>query len=256
MKESPATDRRRFLRRWAIVTLGGALVMTILDGLLLQRSKSFFTGGFLAVEFLAGPVETAAFLLVSLAADLGVIGMLAALAFWASGRLRLRAAAVTTAAALAAVGPLVLADIISYEIARYVGDIVDVSLALDLAGGDVTEILAVMSAHLFVPGLLIACASGAAGSLVWIVHRRSAGGRWTGGPPSLLVVPIACGAASLVIAVAASTANETLQDGLLRKPSGKVLAFVAEAVSDIDRDGFGIAGRMGDPDWRNAAIFP
>ena len=86
-----------FLPRWSVVTIAAAALATALDAVLLQRSKSFFTGGFLSGEHLHGAGEIALFLLVSLIADAAVIGVLAAVAMVMLARARVAARACTVA---------------------------------------------------------------------------------------------------------------------------------------------------------------
>jgi hypothetical protein len=74
------------------------------------------------------------------------------------------------------VTPLLVADAISYEVVRYLGDAFDFALMFDLTGRSVAEVMAVASTHLVVPGLL-------AGSRCSSPPSRSCGSsigdRWT-----------------------------------------------------------------------------
>ncbi len=65
--------------RWAVATAVGATAVTVVDAVLLERSKGFFRGGFLSEDYLEGPVQTAVFLLVSLLVDAAFIGLVVAL---------------------------------------------------------------------------------------------------------------------------------------------------------------------------------
>ena len=129
-KAQPAT----FVSRWAVVTALGALCLTIVDGFLLERSKSYFTGGFLATDHLSGVSDTVAFLATSFVSDAAVVGMLAAIAMLVLTRWRVCAAAAAAAGLLAGIGPLFVTDVISYELTAYVGDLIDLSQSLELGG--------------------------------------------------------------------------------------------------------------------------
>jgi arylsulfatase A-like enzyme len=59
----------------------------------------------------------------------------------------------------------------------------------------------------------------------------------------------------LASAIAAG-ASETFADGLRRKPSGRLLETAAATVTDVDGDGFGLAGGMRDPALFDGSIFP
>ena len=244
-----------FIRRWASVTLVGAVVITAVDAALLQRSKNFFTGGFLTVQYLRGPAETAAFLLVSYVSDAAVLGLLAAVVMWVLGRTRVRASACAIAGLLAGLGSLLLADVLSYELVRYLGDALDLSLMFDLTGRSIGEFFAVASSHLLLPALLIVAAGGAAAGVVWVVHRRSKNERLHTRARAL-VLPLLAAVGGLLIVTSANAYDETIEDGALRKPSGRLLATVANVLTDVDGDGFGIGGRQTDPDLFNASVFP
>src|SRR5688572_1485522 len=56
------TTSAEFFWRWGLVTAAAAVILSTIDALLLQRARSFFTGGFLSVDHLAGPRDVAAFL--------------------------------------------------------------------------------------------------------------------------------------------------------------------------------------------------
>lgn len=245
-----------FLWRWLAVTLTGALLLSTVDALLLQRARDFFTGGFLSVDHLNGPGAIATFLSLSLLSDAAVIGLVTGLFMWILCRLQVRATTAVAAALTVGVAPLIVVDSISYELLRYLGDAADISLMFELTGGSVAELLAVAASHLMLPALLMAAAGTGAGALVWLVHRYAAGAPSKPARPILLAAPVVLWAAGLLIVTAATVSSDVMENGMRRKPSGKVLGMVADVVSDVDRDGFGIAARLSDPDAFNAAVFP
>jgi hypothetical protein len=245
-----------FLGYWAVATLTTALLLTGADALLLERSRGYFTGGFLSVDYLTGPGDAAAFLGLSLLTDAAIAGVLAGLAMWMLARASARADACGLGGLLAALVPLTIADIVSYELVRYLGDAVDLSLMFDLTGGNVSEILVVASSHLVEPAGMVLAAVAASGGLVWLAHRfgrprslEAPAWRLAWLPAGLLVLGLAG-------STAASTMSDVLENGLRRKPTGRVIAAVVDAVTDFDRDGYGIAGRTPDPSPFNARIFP
>jgi hypothetical protein len=245
-----------FRRHWILVTLSGAGMLTVIDALLLQRARSFFTGGFLSVDHLDGPWAITGFLVTSLLADASIIGVIAAVVMWVFARSRIRTGALLTAALLASVGPLIVADGISYELLRYLGDAADLSLMLDLAGGSVSELLAVASTHLVVPLSLAATAAMAAGALVWAIHRYTAGEPPP--PPAVraLTIPALVCVAGLLVTTAVSASSDVMENGLRRKPAGRIIGFIADEMTDLDGDGFGVAARVSDPDPFDVSVFP
>lgn len=245
--------RRPLLRDTMLVALG----VTVFDALLLQQKKAFFTGGFLSSYHTGGPLEASAFLLVSLLTDAGVAAVLVAAAWWLSGRLRLTPLAHRAAVLMLAAGPLLVADFVMYQLLTYLGDAFDLSLMFELTGGRPAEFFAVSSQHLLGSSMLVVAAGTVAFGVVWAANRLGRERASRVRPPRR-----AFAAAGSMFVLAALTsaavraANETFDDGLRRKPSGSLFGRLAELATDVDRDGFGVGGRMSDPDPFDAAVFP
>jgi hypothetical protein len=246
-------------KEWLLLTGGGALAATLFDAYLLERKKAFFRGGFLAIDHLRSPSEAVMFLGASLLADAAVIGVLVALGLWLGRHVRLTRLARAAAVTGLALTPLVVTNFISYQLLEYLGDAFDIGLMFDLTGRRPAEFLAVSSSHLLLPGAVMTGGGVAGVAVVWALNRFAPGKpapfgagrgsgvwRWTFGL-------LAAGLCSTAILRAGT---DVMENGLRRKPSGKVLGWVAETLSDVDRDGFGAIGRMSDPDPFNAAVFP
>ena len=245
-----------FRRPWAIATLAGAVVVTVIDAALLQRSKSYFTGGFLSVDYLDGWVDVALFVGTSLLVDGAFVGLVTGVVVWALSRSRLSAEASVLAGAIAGIAPLLVADVFSYQILQYLGDAFDFGLMLDLTGGNIFELLAVSSTHLVGVGLLALAAGGAAGGLIWAANRYWGPRATAALPARTLVMPLAFALAGCVSLTAAANASDSLENGLLRKPAARVFASLINIVSDVDRDRFGVVGRTTDPDPFDGSVFP
>jgi arylsulfatase A-like enzyme len=255
---TPASPPRRRgpLALWAAATLGAALTATLVDAALLQARKAFFTGGFLATAYTRSVGESALFLCTSLLADAAVAGLTAVAGLALLSPVALTRRARVTAVALAAFGPLLVADFVNYRLWTYLGDAFDFSLMFDLTGRSPREILAVAAGHLVGPGLLLAaCMVVAIVLLGWLNRPRDARARVPlTRRPVLAALALAAGA--LAVTTGARAASDTFDDGLQRKPSGRAIGWVAEAVTDVDRDGFGIGAGLRDPDAFNAAVYP
>jgi arylsulfatase A-like enzyme len=250
-----STVLRTAAGRWGALTAAGAVVITAIDALLLERSKGFFRGGFLAEDYLVGPGQTALFLVVSLLVDAALVGLLVALVALALRRTRLTPAARALAAFLVAIGLPIAYDVISYEVLRFLGDAFDLRLMMDLVGGDLGEILAVSVGSMAGPGFVAFAAFVASGVSVWAAHRYGPRvAHATGRQPLLL--PLLLSATAAVVLGVAATRSDVFENGLLRKPSGQLFASVVNAATDVDRDGFGIVGRSSDPDAFNAGVYP
>lgn len=246
-------------RRWAAITLLCAITVTALDSALLERKEGLFRGGFLAVDSLETLPQRTAFVLASLASDAAVAGLLAGLGLWLARRLSLHRNAATALAAALAAGPLVVADVLRYELARYVGDAMDLSLMFDLVGKRPSEFLAVAGPHLLIPvGALLALVAAVTAALWWL-HRRSSRGAGTTGRWDVRVgwtAPLALFVAGALVLGTARVQSAALDNGLRRKPSGDWLGQLITLATDVDRDGFGLLGRPPDPAPLDARVYP
>jgi arylsulfatase A-like enzyme len=229
--------------------------VTTIDAALLQRRRGLFTGGFLSDDHLSGVAETLAFVTVSLLIDAAVGGLLAVLAMYPLARAGASRLVVMTAGSMAAIGPLMLANAVNYEIARYLGPAFDLGLLFDLTGRSVAEFLAVASAQLWAALLTLAGLLVVACATLWAVGRVG-GVRAPMVRPRALLVPILLIAISAIVLSVAVSARESLSNGLLRKPSGQALERVITLASDVDRDGFGSIGRLVDPQPFDRRVFP
>ena len=243
-------------RLWVLSVVGAAALMTVIDAALLQRSKSYFTGGFLSIDHLTGAFDTAAFVALSFAVDAAFIGLAGALIAWVLSRARVGPRASVAAGVVGATSALLVADVISYQILRYLGDAFDLGLMVDLTGGDVSEVLAVASGHLGGLALMVIGVAVAAFAVVWAANRYWAEGAVVPLPAGALLLPVALAIAGGALLTAAANASDTLENGLLRKPAGRAFAAVINQITDVDRDRFGAVGRSADPDPFDRSVFP
>ena len=242
---------------WLSATVMAAVSASLIDAVLLQRKRTYFTGGFLSVDHITTPAQALGFVASSLALDVAVAGVLVALVLWAAGRTGASRRAAWIVAVLAALAPVIVADVVTYQLLTYLGDAFDFGLMFDLAGNSVSEIFAVSSEHLGGLGMAAALVVVAMGATVWLLVRRA-----TSSPApqvrfrTALAVPLALFVAVGVTTTFVRTASDVLDDGLKRKPAGRLLGTLADALSDVDFDGFGILGRVRDPNPFDAGINP
>src|SRR4029079_17886209 len=143
---------------WLGVTAAGAVAATIVDAVLLQRRRTYFTGGFLSTDHITSWRQAAGFFFGSLLADFAVIGVLVALVMWALTRLGLGRKSTLILAAVLSFAPIALADFINYQLATFLGDAFDFGLMLDLACRHPAEIFAVSSSHIVTAVAVLATA--------------------------------------------------------------------------------------------------
>lgn len=252
----PAFERGR--RFWLQGTLAAALTVTALEAALLQQKKAFFTGGFLAATHASGATEAAGFLAISLLVDISLAGAIALAVLWLTARLELTRTARLFLVTSGAAAPLLIWDFINYSLFAYLGDAFDFGLMFDLSGRNPEEILAVASSHAAAPALLTLGATAGLGAGVWALNRFGIRGTRTRIRVSrrLAAAAAALVGIGILATAAASRASETIEDGLRRKPSGNLYTRITSALTDFDRDGFGIGGRTSDPAPFDGAIYP
>lgn len=251
---------RRWME-WALLTGVAAVCATTFDAALLERKIGLFGGGYLADSYLYGPIEKAAFVIVSLLADAAILGLLVGPALWIASRLRLNSAGRTFLTLSLTLLPVVVANFIAYELFHYLGDLLNASVLFDLSGRSPAEVIAIVMPGLARPLLLVAAAAGIILALGWALNR------WIPAPfgPELheprghrlvLRLMVALLAIALVTVSFARLAHPAMDAGLTRKPSGQVFGHLVEGISDVDGDGFGLFSRVADPDPWNGAIAP
>ena len=244
----------RATSRWAAATAAGAVGVTAVDAVLLERSKGYFRGGFLSEDHLEGPVQAAGFVALSLLIDAALVGLVVALVARVLRVTRLTAEARVLAGLLVGAGGLLAYDAATYQVLRFLGDAFDLWLMLDLVGGSVSEIVAVSSGQFAGPAIIAAGSVALAAAMVILAHRLTRHTTTTGRDP--LVQPALLAVLAAVVLAVAATRSDVLANGLLRKPAGQAFAAVVNAATDVDRDGFGVVGRSADPDAFDASVYP
>lgn len=253
MRPSRATPARAV---GALVLLSSAVVWGV-ETALLDRQLGIFRGGFLAVQQLRGPGEITGFLAASLLIDLSLCGSLVLLGLWIGGRLRLGGLAAAAVALGLATGPSLVADVVQFQVARFLGDAAHLRTLFGLVKASPGEFLAVGAVGgggvlfvLFALGL-------AAGLVVWGLHRWSRQ-TWVAPARFSRVAGVGCAAICLAAAVvaAANLANPRVGNLVGRKPAGTALVMAIRWVTDVDGDGAGWLSRPADPAPWDPAIAP
>lgn len=244
---------------WIAIVAATAVFMTTVDAVLLQMKRAFFTGGFLAVDYLQSLPAAVGFLFLSFIGDAAIIGVAAALAFAVGRTLRLTR---TAAALLAAAVPLFClgaADITSYQLVSHLGDAFDLSLMFDLSGRSPAELWAVSAKQLAWPAAGVVGIAVLGAMTVRAVNRRTAqAGRVVAKYPmrGVATATLVLLLLGTVVTTAARVSSAEFDNGLKRKPSTRLLGAIVDALSDVDRDGFGILRAPTDPAPRDPGIYP
>ena len=244
----------RWLFGASLVTLGAA------DALVLDLTKAYFGSGYNGFA-LQNIGERAAFFASGALLDAALLGtawcfVLSAARLLHARPLRALALAATISLAL----PLAL-DLAMHRLHRVLGDVLELRLLIDLAGGSWRAALGEAAQDLppvALLGLIGALAGTALGYGVVRIERAS-----TALAAARLPGSRALAAASFALALAGTlllgwTASHApaLSFGLSAKPAGRAVAAVAGVLTDLDRDGFGWLPVPRDPAPFDAAIHP
>jgi glucan phosphoethanolaminetransferase (alkaline phosphatase superfamily) len=260
------SERRRVNGWWAywlLTALGCTVAATTIDAVLLQRKWNYLSGGFLARDYAATWSERLGFFSGSLLADFAVMSIGVTLTLWLALFARFRPRQAVALATMACLVPLAVVEFIYYRLGEFLGDAFDLRLMFELSGRNVSELLAVSTTRptdVLWTGAAVALPSG---WLVWVVARELTRHLWARtvgfvNPHALRALIASCS----LIAVASSAvivlrgASDALDNGLKRKPSVIALSYVISLFSDVDRDGYGILGRIPDTAPLDASIHP
>jgi glucan phosphoethanolaminetransferase (alkaline phosphatase superfamily) len=248
----------RWLAPWLSATAVAAVAMTAFDAMLLHRRQSYFTGGFLSVDYVSTWQQAAAFVAGSLIADASVLGVLIAIVLRVCSRLDISKKDSVILALMLSLAPVVTAGFIEYRLQSFLGDAFDLALLFRLAGRNPAEILAVSSYQLGLIAAALVVGMLVMASLIWTLRRHRKQLRSLS-LPSRRQAAVGCVVMLLVGAVTTTAlrrSSDTLDNGLRRKPTGQLLGTLVNLTSDVDRDGFGLLGRRSDPAPLDGSVHP
>ena len=258
-----AASHPDWLSRWVRATSIAAVAATIVDALLLQVRRSYFTGGFLSDDHVATAGQATAFVAGSLIADIAVVAGPAAMTLWLAARVGLSRRVGAGLAVLVSLAPIVAADFVAYRLQSFLGDAFDLNLMFALVGRDPAEILAVSAARLVSLGAIaFGAALVIAITVIAMRRRRPRLAARVQDRPGEAFIGRTIATWLLLLAVSSAACavlrleSDVVDNGLKRKPSGRALGMLVELISDVDRDGFGVLGRFSDPAPFDARIYP
>lgn len=234
-----------------------AVPATLVDGYLLDRALGIFSGGYLA-EIQVHGARLVVLALLSLLCDVAVLAPIIAAVLWLSRWLWMHAAARALLAIAVTLGIVATADVAVYELQRYVGDLVNVNVLVNLIGGDVREILyfsvspALHWLGIFSMGALVALGASVVLNRWFPTSMRQD----PGARRSTLVAMIAVLAVALVTGAIARSLDPGIDRALRYKPTGRVLGTFTQWATDVDRDGYGLLSTPRDPAPFDASIHP
>ncbi len=241
---------------WLTLALAGGLAITVIESLLLQRKLGFFAGGFLAADQLTGNWDRVRFLAVSATADTAMLALPSWIACRINAALRLGRAAGWVLSMLLILAPVALFELITYEIARFLGDAVNVTLLMDL-GGNRPELVSVAWAYLRSPLALSMLGVSAVALAILLIQRvvPKPAEQWRMGRAAFLRAAT-ISVAGLVVCGVTPVAYPWYALALNWKLSGHISGRLVRGATDFDGDGYGLLDRPADPALFDVSIHP
>jgi hypothetical protein len=247
-------------RAWPWLLAASVALVGAADAVVLDLARGYFGTGYNGVA-LRAPGEIAAFFAGGAVLDLAAVGFA-----WccvlplarALGARPLRALAVSTVAGVAL--PLAF-DLIRHRLHRVLGDVLELSLLLDLAAGSWRNALGEASQDL-PPLALLGAAGGGSAALAFValglLERRYPRLRTVELPRTLRLASLSACAGVLAVGLIAFGSKHltAVENGWSEKPAGRVLRSLVSAITDVDRDGYGWLSSPADPSPLDAAVHP
>jgi len=240
-----------------VLALLCAVPATLVDAYLLDRKLGILSGGYLAEYQLRG-ARLFLFGVLSVMSDVAVLAPIIAAVLWITRLLWMHALARAFLAVSVALGVVAAADVGVYELQRYVGDLVNVNVLVNLVGGDIREILHFsVSPALHWLGFLSLGALGVLGASVvldrwyYTTMRQDPGARRT---TFIALVVALCGA--VTVGALARLQDPGIDRAMGYKPAGRVLGGLTQWLTDLDRDGYGLLSIPADSAPFDPAIHP
>lgn len=233
------------------------VVIGAVELVLLQLGHSYFSGGYNGVYVRRLPL-VGSFLLAALAQDTWLVLGLWGIAVPLASRLRLGALQTFGVAGLVAVAVPLLMDFVRYQLHYVLGDLGGFSALWELA--DLPS--AAAEAAAYVPPLGIPVLGVWIGLFAVLALASRLEGRVA--PEPFAPPPVrhlwggflVVGVLVALVLQLPGVAARRIQFGLESKPSGIVLTWLGERLTDWDRDGFGLFAQLRDPNPFDASITP
>lgn len=239
------------------IALFCAIPTTLIDTYLLDRKLGIISGGYLAEHQLRGP-HLALFGVLGVFSNMALLAPIIAAVLWVSRLLWMHALSRMFLAISAGLGVMAVADVAVYELQRYLGDLVNADVLVNLVGGDIREILffSVSPAlhwlrYLSLGALLVLGAGLLLERRFHSEMRQDPGARRTTFIALVVALAIALGAGGV-----ARSIDPGIDRAMSYTPSGRVLAGLTQWLTDVDRDGFGFLAQPPDPAPFNPAVHP
>jgi hypothetical protein len=245
---------------WPAWIVALAIAIGLGNAILLDATTGYFSTGYNGPLLRSAPA-IAAFFSAGLVLDLFLVLAIWALVVPILGRLR--TGPLQSLLLLGAVGlavPVTM-DVVRYRIHRVLGDMVSFEVLWGLAEENLGGALAEAVAELPPAGLLVIGMAGALAAAAFTLRylERRFGLHDRPALPAPRHVWLATPALGMLAAAALLTASAHAPSvfwGLGLKPSGQVVSWLVQNLTDVDRDGFGLLSLPPDPAPFDASIHP
>ncbi len=253
-KKGNTTNRSQWVSILAVV-----FIVQILELLLLQRKYDLFTGGFLQPYSYESLSDRLLFLGVSFWVDLFFFGAIGAAWFRLAERFRIRRPIAAYNFLFFSVAAMGLWLAIKFKVLAYFNDTLNFLVIKNLGGGSLSEAFRYIAdeAAMFGIALLLLILAYWAGYRI-VTSRIGANdpvARRQSKPAFGLPAGLAVALATIVL-MAWINSEPELRYGLQKKTSYALLSRTLNALSDIDRDGYGLFRFPTDNDHLDAKVHP
>ena len=240
---------------WFSLLVLSTLLLSSAELLLINRKMGILTGGFLRLP-LENWSNISLLCLTLLLANSAVLSIPLQAILWVGDRCRWSGPKAVTLCLAGSSLPLIITDMIWYELSRYFGDAASFVLIRTIGSGTLLEALPQAYGHLiwFSMGMSVAlllCYATIRVSLMWITFPP-----WRLGGRIRFTVTLVLIIASFVLVFAGATRNEQLNKAFRSFPATYAFFELLDHCSDWDRDGSGILAVPPDPAPRDARIYP
>lgn len=253
----------RCLRRYdgllLAVCLGAAGITFTLDLGLLERKYDTFRGGFLQAHQIAGMPTVAAFVATLLVFEILFFVALAGLWGAVGHRLGARAPLVAYHFLFVAGGASVAVIAFRYQVLTYFSDFMNFAVLKNLGGGDLKEaiVYGLEEGRVFALFLGLGLALYAGGDAIMRrTLRRRAPARLLGGSTWTYVGSSIAATILLALAILVVNRSEHFRHHFSRVTAYSYAQEAFDALTDVDRDGYGLFAWWPDPAPFDATIYP
>ena len=241
---------------WLLFLFFFCIALTLVEILIVNRKYGILEGGFLATP-LSGLSEISLLVLAVLSSNM----LVALICFFPTAMLCLRTGAAAHIAlafsTFIAIFPIILMDLIAYQLIKYLGDQISFYFIAQIAGRSIGTMLSFISDRhwLLLTFTFIACFVAIfMAAKIWMKYGNIAKGHLR--RQTFIIYSSVLLACTLLIVGSASLSSEKVIKGIRRFPASRGLQLSLHALTDVDRDGYSTFSHPPDRNWADPNRHP